>query len=150
MITAKDHSSVQINVAEVDEEGKAIPGKNVTYALSGFVRREGEADDSINRLATDDGRESPAYGPLKFAASDDTRKYSTFPRDHSSPQRSYLNAIIDFRKYTFVLLSEITPFEAPPYNLAYLRPVPCRLCRSNSKKSRRCHPCWLDEHDRRS
>ncbi|KNZ56628.1 40S ribosomal protein S21 [Puccinia sorghi] len=56
VITAKDHSSVQINVAEVDDEGKAIPGKNVTYALSGFVRREGEADDSINRLATQDGR----------------------------------------------------------------------------------------------
>ncbi|EFP76105.1 40S ribosomal protein S21 [Puccinia graminis f. sp. tritici] len=55
LITAKDHSSVQINVAEVDEEGKAIPGKNITYALSGFVRREGEADDSINRLATQDG-----------------------------------------------------------------------------------------------
>ncbi|KAA1104993.1 40S ribosomal protein S21 [Puccinia graminis f. sp. tritici] len=57
LITAKDHSSVQINVAEVDEEGKAIPGKNITYALSGFVRREGEADDSINRLATQDGRQ---------------------------------------------------------------------------------------------
>lgn len=54
LITAKDHSSVQINIAEVDEEGKAIPGKNVTYALSGFVRREGEADDSLNRLATQD------------------------------------------------------------------------------------------------
>jgi len=56
VITAKDHSSVQINVAEVDEEGKMIQGQNVTYALSGFVRREGEADDSINRLATKDGR----------------------------------------------------------------------------------------------
>lgn len=56
VITAKDHASVQLNIAEVDDEGKMIPGKNVAYAFSGFVRREGEADDSLNRLATRDGR----------------------------------------------------------------------------------------------
>ena len=52
LIGAKDHASVQINVVELDESGVMIPNK---YALSGFVRKLGEADDSINRLATKDG-----------------------------------------------------------------------------------------------
>ncbi|OWB57156.1 hypothetical protein B5S28_g3085 [[Candida] boidinii] len=55
IIKAKDHASVQINVAQVDEEGKAIPNEHVTYALSGYVRSRGEADDSLNRLAETDG-----------------------------------------------------------------------------------------------
>jgi small subunit ribosomal protein S21e len=55
MIIAKDHASIQLNIAEVDAEGKAIPGKFTTFTLSGRVRRMGEADDSINRLATQKG-----------------------------------------------------------------------------------------------
>jgi hypothetical protein len=55
IIKADDHSSVQINIANVDENGRAIAGSNTTYALSGFVRGRGEADDSINRLAQQDG-----------------------------------------------------------------------------------------------
>ncbi|ODQ79803.1 hypothetical protein BABINDRAFT_62080 [Babjeviella inositovora NRRL Y-12698] len=55
IIKAKDHSSVQINVANVDAEGKAIPNSNVTYALCGYIRGRGEADDSLNRLAQNDG-----------------------------------------------------------------------------------------------
>ncbi|KAK8441632.1 40S ribosomal protein S21 [Candidozyma auris] len=55
IIKAKDHASVQINIANVDEEGRAIPGDNVTYALSGYIRARGEGDDSINRLAQQDG-----------------------------------------------------------------------------------------------
>jgi small subunit ribosomal protein S21e len=55
IITAKDHSSVQINIAKVDAEGKAIAGEYETVTLSGRVRRMGEADDSINRLATEKG-----------------------------------------------------------------------------------------------
>ncbi|KAL8293574.1 hypothetical protein RQP46_000275 [Phenoliferia psychrophenolica] len=54
LITAKDHASVQINVAEVDEEGK-LTGANVTYAFHGGVRQTGDSDDSLNRLATADG-----------------------------------------------------------------------------------------------
>lgn len=57
IIEAKDHSSVQIAVADVDSEGRAIPGSNTTFALSGFVRRSAESDDSLNRLATKEGRE---------------------------------------------------------------------------------------------
>jgi small subunit ribosomal protein S21e len=55
LITAKDHASVQINVGDVDASGR-YTGSFTTYALSGFVRKESEADDSINRLATKDGR----------------------------------------------------------------------------------------------
>lgn len=55
IIKSKDHASVQINVAKVDEEGHIIPGENHTYALSGYIRSRGEADDSFNRLAQADG-----------------------------------------------------------------------------------------------
>ncbi|KAK4053952.1 40S ribosomal protein S21 [Microbotryomycetes sp. JL221] len=54
LITAKDHASVQINVADVNEEGK-MTGSNVTYAFSGKVRENGDSDDSLNRLASNDG-----------------------------------------------------------------------------------------------
>ena len=68
LITAKDHASVQINVAEVDEEGKMIAGQTVPYALSGALRRMGESDDSFNRLTTRDGRES-CHHTLSMTAS---------------------------------------------------------------------------------
>jgi small subunit ribosomal protein S21e len=55
LITAKDHASVQINVGEVDEKGVYIANSWKTYALCGFVRQSGESDDSLNRLATEDG-----------------------------------------------------------------------------------------------
>ncbi|RSH87990.1 40S ribosomal protein S21 [Apiotrichum porosum] len=55
LITAKDHASVQITVADVDAEGKAIKGQGTTIALCGQVRSQGEADDSINRIATKEG-----------------------------------------------------------------------------------------------
>ncbi|KAK7682950.1 hypothetical protein QCA50_013983 [Cerrena zonata] len=55
IIKAKDHASVQINIANVDEEGRAIAGSNTTYALAGHIRGRGEADDSLNRLAQQDG-----------------------------------------------------------------------------------------------
>ena len=54
MINSKDHSSVQIMVSEVDENGE-LTGKHKTYNFSGFVRALGEIDDSLNRLATADG-----------------------------------------------------------------------------------------------
>lgn len=55
IIKAKDHGSVQISVAKVDENGRAIPGDNQVYALCGFVRAMGESDDAMNRLAQRDG-----------------------------------------------------------------------------------------------
>ena len=54
LIKAHDHASVQINVADVDENGKMLPTQT-TFAICGFIREKAEADDSINRLATEAG-----------------------------------------------------------------------------------------------
>ncbi len=54
LITAKDHASVQINIADVDATGR-LTGSIKSYVLSGFVRMAAESDDSLNRLATADG-----------------------------------------------------------------------------------------------
>lgn len=54
LITAKDHASVQIHFAEVDAEGRAT-GTTVPFALSGAVRFAAEADNSLCRLATEQG-----------------------------------------------------------------------------------------------
>ncbi|KAH6566588.1 hypothetical protein BASA50_007755 [Batrachochytrium salamandrivorans] len=54
LIAAKDHASVQINIGDVDAQGR-LTGTFKTYAFSGFVRAAGESDDSLNRLATLDG-----------------------------------------------------------------------------------------------
>ncbi|KAI5787663.1 40S ribosomal protein S21 [Peziza echinospora] len=54
IVKAKDHASVQISVGKVDENGR-YTGETITYALSGFVRSQGESDDSLNRLAQQDG-----------------------------------------------------------------------------------------------
>ncbi|KZT57037.1 ribosomal protein S21e [Calocera cornea HHB12733] len=51
LITSKDHASVQISIADVDSEGKAL-GTSTTFAIAGDVRSQGESDDSINKLAT--------------------------------------------------------------------------------------------------
>lgn len=54
IIKAKDHGSVQISVAKVDENGR-YTGENQVYALCGFVRAMGESDDCMNRLTQRDG-----------------------------------------------------------------------------------------------
>ena len=54
IIRAKDHASVQLSVGKVDENGR-YTGDNQAYAICGFVRAMGEADDSFNRLAQKDG-----------------------------------------------------------------------------------------------
>ncbi|CAO1622788.1 unnamed protein product [Parajaminaea phylloscopi] len=55
IIEAKDHASVQIAVADIDEQGRQIQGSSTLFPLSGYVRRAGESDDSLNRLATKEG-----------------------------------------------------------------------------------------------
>ncbi|GAV02335.1 hypothetical protein RvY_12918 [Ramazzottius varieornatus] len=54
LISAKDHASIQLNLMELDGEGKAT-GKIRPYAICGEVRRMGESDDCINRLAKQHG-----------------------------------------------------------------------------------------------
>ena len=54
LIHAKDHSAIQLSVCDIDANGRMLP-TSTTYCLSGQVRGKGEADDSLNRLATQDG-----------------------------------------------------------------------------------------------
>jgi small subunit ribosomal protein S21e len=55
LITAKDHASVQISIADVDANGRAL-STSTTFAFCGQIRSQGEGDDSLNRLATKAGR----------------------------------------------------------------------------------------------
>merc|ERR1711878_180022 len=55
IIGAKDHASIQINVADVDETTGRMTSTYKTYAICGQIRRMGESDDCINRLAKKDG-----------------------------------------------------------------------------------------------
>jgi small subunit ribosomal protein S21e len=54
LIASKDHASVQINVGDVDAAGRLV-GTFQSYALSGYVRSNAGGDESLNRLATNDG-----------------------------------------------------------------------------------------------
>merc|ERR1711890_53413 len=51
IIAAKDHASIQLNIADVDEKTGRMTGTTKTYAICGTIRRMGESDDCINRLA---------------------------------------------------------------------------------------------------
>ncbi|MBZ3888780.1 40S ribosomal protein S21 [Sciurus carolinensis] len=55
IIGAKDHASIQMNVAEVDKVTRRFNRQFKTYAICGAIRRIGESDDSILRLAKADG-----------------------------------------------------------------------------------------------
>lgn len=55
LITAKDHASVQISIADVDPETGLITGTNNTFCLSGYVRNMSEGNDSMDRLCTSAG-----------------------------------------------------------------------------------------------
>merc|ERR1712139_304918 len=54
LMTAKDHASVQLNVGHVDQYG-IYTGEYTVYCLSGKIRRQGEADMGVNRLAVQAG-----------------------------------------------------------------------------------------------
>ncbi|XP_036624009.1 40S ribosomal protein S21-like [Trichosurus vulpecula] len=55
IIGAKDHASIQMNVAKVDKVTGRFNGQFKTYAICGAIRRMGGSDDSILRLAKNDG-----------------------------------------------------------------------------------------------
>ncbi|KAM8946417.1 small ribosomal subunit protein eS21 [Pelodytes ibericus] len=55
IIGATDHASIQMNVAELDNTTGRFGGHFKTYAICGAIRRMGESDDSILRLAKTDG-----------------------------------------------------------------------------------------------
>ncbi|XP_031556943.1 40S ribosomal protein S21-like [Actinia tenebrosa] len=54
IISAKDHASVQLNVGDIDDSGR-FTGSSKTYAFSGFLRKQGEADDALVQIAMRDG-----------------------------------------------------------------------------------------------
>merc|ERR1712128_98775 len=54
IIYAKDHASIQLNLAEVDESTGRMTGTYKTYAICGDIRKMGESDDFIARLAKKD------------------------------------------------------------------------------------------------
>ncbi|CAB3979667.1 40S ribosomal S21 [Paramuricea clavata] len=58
IIAAKDHASVQINVGELDENGR-YTNNFKTYAFSGFLRNSGDSDEALVRLCIKDGVVSP-------------------------------------------------------------------------------------------
>ncbi len=55
IIAAKDHASIQLNIAMVDETTGQMTGTSKTYAICGAIRRMGESDDCLNRLCKKDG-----------------------------------------------------------------------------------------------
>ena len=55
IIAAKDHASIQLNIVDVDETTGRMTSTHKTYAICGGIRRMGESDDCINRLAKKDG-----------------------------------------------------------------------------------------------
>ncbi|XP_060556014.1 small ribosomal subunit protein eS21-like [Ruditapes philippinarum] len=55
IIAAKDHASIQVNFADVDETTGRMTGTYKTYAVCGPIRRMGESDDCLIRLAKRDG-----------------------------------------------------------------------------------------------
>ena len=55
IIAAKDHASIQMNICDVDETTGRMTSTFKTYAICGQIRRMGESDDCINRLAKKDG-----------------------------------------------------------------------------------------------
>nr|XP_048299939.1 40S ribosomal protein S21-like [Myodes glareolus] len=52
---AKDHASIQMNVAEVDRVTGRLNGQFKTYAICGAISRMGESDGPFLRLAKTDG-----------------------------------------------------------------------------------------------
>ncbi|KAE9550671.1 hypothetical protein FO519_006114 [Halicephalobus sp. NKZ332] len=56
IIHAKDHASIQLDIVDVDPNtGHLIPNKVTRYAICGELRRMGESDDCLLRLAQRDG-----------------------------------------------------------------------------------------------
>lgn len=55
LISSKDHASIQIDFVEVDPDTGRKTNQVKRYVISGAIRRMGESDDSITRLAQRDG-----------------------------------------------------------------------------------------------
>ncbi|KAH0787417.1 40S ribosomal protein S21 [Histomonas meleagridis] len=54
LIPPHDHASVQFRIAKLNEEGLPT-GEFETVVFSGYLRNLGEADNALNRIATEKG-----------------------------------------------------------------------------------------------
>jgi small subunit ribosomal protein S21e len=54
LIPPQDHASVQFRIAKLNSEGLPT-GEYETVVFSGYVRALGEADNALNRIATERG-----------------------------------------------------------------------------------------------
>ena len=52
LIAPHDHASVQFQVSKVNEQGLPT-GETETFVFSGYLRALGEADNALNRIATE-------------------------------------------------------------------------------------------------
>ena len=60
LIAPHDHASVQFRIAKVNEEG--VPtGEYETVSFCGYLRTLGEADNALNRIATEKGLLTGVY-----------------------------------------------------------------------------------------
>ena len=50
LIKAKDHASVQINVANVDPQTGVMTGDSTTFCLGGYIRFKCEGDMALTQL----------------------------------------------------------------------------------------------------
>jgi small subunit ribosomal protein S21e len=60
LIPPHDHASVQFRISKVNHEG--VPtGEYETIVFSGYLRTLGEADNALNRIATEKGLLTGVY-----------------------------------------------------------------------------------------
>ena len=50
LIKAKDHASVQVNVANVDPQTGVVTGEFTPYCLAGYIRFKSEGDMALTSL----------------------------------------------------------------------------------------------------
>jgi small subunit ribosomal protein S21e len=60
LIPPQDHASVQFRVAKLNDQGLPT-GEYETIVFSGYVRALGEADNALNRIATEKGLLTGVY-----------------------------------------------------------------------------------------
>mmetsp|Transcript_53993 Transcript_53993/g.65181 ORF Transcript_53993/g.65181 Transcript_53993/m.65181 type:complete len:90 (-) Transcript_53993:262-531(-) len=51
LIGAKDHGSIQINIANIDPVTGSYKGESTAFALSGYIRNKSEGDMALSYLA---------------------------------------------------------------------------------------------------
>lgn len=62
LVTAKDHSSVQINVANVDPVTGIATGEYTAYCLAGYIRFKSEGDMALTTLVKEHDSQVMATG----------------------------------------------------------------------------------------